>query len=134
VWGVTEPAKMALGSGRSMPHGRRDRHLPNRTASLTPERIVVLRRGSGTRIRAAESADVARAMTAATYAAGELRRYWAFAAVLALGTGIGPAHPDIGSIARMFADRLPCVAIDVANPGTVPLSNLLRGPETSECV
>jgi hypothetical protein len=50
--------------------------------------------------------------------AGELRRYWAFAATLSAGTGLGPAHPPVADIASSFAASLPCFALSLGKkPG-----------------
>jgi hypothetical protein len=57
--------------------------------------------------------------------AGELRRYWAFAATLALGTGVGPAHPPIGAVARSMAERAPGWEIVLGTRPTVGLRELL---------
>ena len=46
-------------------------------------------------IRPLSPDEAARALVAGTYMAGELRRFWPFAATLALATGIGPVHPDV---------------------------------------
>jgi hypothetical protein len=57
--------------------------------------------------------------------AGELRRYWAFAATLALGTGVGATHPAVDRVARSLSAGLPCLEIVLGErPGT-PLGSLL---------
>lgn len=134
VWGVTEPVRSSGGSGRPMPHGRRETHLRNRTASLEPDRLVVLSRGPDRVVRPYQPQEAARTMVASTYAAGELRRYWAFAAVLALGTCVGPPHPSVDKVALKFANRLPCLAVTRPEVGGLRLSRLLEGPEASACV
>jgi hypothetical protein len=113
LFGVVEPLRVTSGSGRRMPHGRREASWPRRVAALTPDRILVLRRGEQPEVlvRAVPAAQVARALEAGTYAAGELRRYWAFAATLALGTDLGPAHPPIGALAARLAARVPCAEV-----------------------
>jgi hypothetical protein len=121
VYGLVEPMRTEEGgSGRRMAHGRRERPLPARVDKLVPDRIVVLRRGCGERpssipLDPAAAADV---LAAGTYMAGELRRYWAFAATLALGTGRGPVHPPVMRVARAMAARLPAIEITLAaRPG-----------------
>jgi hypothetical protein len=57
--------------------------------------------------------------------AGELRRYWAFAATLAAGTEIGPEHPPVTSVASAFAAQLPCYVLLFARSHGVGLSELL---------
>jgi hypothetical protein len=59
--------------------------------------------------------------------AGELRRYWAFAGTLALGTGLGPPHPPVAEVAAALAHRLPAVEITLAARPTGDPVELLRG-------
>jgi hypothetical protein len=73
-------------------------------------------------------------MVASTYAAGELRRYWGFAAVLALGTGAGPPHPSVDTVAAGFANRLPCLSVTLPGARGERLSHLLKDPEATTCV
>ena len=65
-------------------------------------------------------------LTAGTYMAGELRRYWAFAATLALGAGIGGSHPPIQDIAQQLSTSLPCLRVSLGDSPGAPLSELLR--------
>ena len=58
--------------------------------------------------------------------AGELRRFWSFAATLALATGMGPAHPDVSGIAALLTDRLPCFAVSVTHGSQTSVAELLR--------
>jgi len=109
---------------RRTSHGRVDRPLPSRVAELTPDRVVVLERGPRTEIVAIGPDEAARALTAGTYAAGELRRYWAFAATLALATGRGPAHPPVVETARAIAGRLPCTRMRVGDGAAVLAADL----------
>jgi hypothetical protein len=134
VWGVTEPLRTSRGRGRSMPHGRRETRLRNRTASLEPDRLVVLNRGPDRGVRHCQPEEASRIVVASTYAAGELRRYWGFAALLALGTGVGPPHPSVDTVAVGFANRLPCLAITLPGVPRIRLSQLLEGPEATTCV
>jgi hypothetical protein len=57
--------------------------------------------------------------------AGELKRYWPFAATLAAGTGLGPAVPPVSDVASAFAVRLPSYTLSFASSGGVRLSDLL---------
>lgn len=110
LWGLVEPLRIEGGSGRRMPHGRREAPMPGRIEALTPDSLVVLARGSfgeGSLLRCSTTA-AARSLVTSTYMAGELRRYWSFAATLSAGTGLGPAHPPIEAVALEFAARLPC--------------------------
>src|SRR5207253_6805593 len=98
AWGLLEPMRLAGGgAGRSMPHGRHEEPLEGRLPDLAPDRVVVVRRGTGAypALCACASDGAARSLVTGTYMAGELRRYWAFAATLAAATGLGPAHPDV---------------------------------------
>jgi hypothetical protein len=136
LWGVVEPMRVADGPGRRMPHGRREATLPDREPALVAESLVILVR------RSAEDASLtpcsaeaaARALVTSTYMAGELRRYWAFAASLAAGSGVGPPHPAVGEIAAAFAGALPCFEFDPGRFGhDVTLSELLRSQRVAQC-
>jgi hypothetical protein len=128
VWGLVEPMRAEHLAGRRMPHGRREGELPNRVAVLTPDRVVVLRRGDGRRVevRPVDAEVAARLLSTGTYMAGELRRYWSFAATLALGTGLGPAHPPVVEVAQAFANRLPCLEVTLPNAEGLRLSDVLE--------
>jgi hypothetical protein len=78
---------------------------------LAPDRVVVLERARTTEIAETGPEQAARALVCGTYAAGELRRYWAFAATLAAGTDCGPAHPPVARVAAALADRLPAAEL-----------------------
>ena len=109
VHGLLEPARALGGSGRRMPHGRRESSWSRRVDSVVPDAVVVLRRGDGADpvVRRLDASSAARELVGGTYAAGELRRYWAFAATLALGTGRGPAHPPVAGVAESMAHACP---------------------------
>jgi len=129
AWGVVEPLRLPAGvhrgPGRRMPHGRREAAWPRRADQMSPGQLVVLVRGSGPAVQACDPALAARYLVAGTYMAGELRRYWPFAATLALGTGLGPSHPPVGGIAAALSTRLPCLQVTLGDrPGT-PLRDLL---------
>lgn len=128
--GLLEPLRSEGGAGRKMPHGRRESGWPLRRDSLPVDHVLVLHRGVGTRaaVLPVTAEAAARVVTTGTYAAGELRRYWAFAATLALGTGLGPAHPPVAEAARRICSRVPCS--DVLLPGTTGtrLADLLPEP------
>jgi hypothetical protein len=131
LWGMVEPARVQGGSGRRMPHGRHEISLPNRTASLEPDSLVVLRRGAGDApsLARCEPEDAARALVTSTYMAGELRRYWAFAAALAAGTDVGPPHPPVEQVAGTFADSLPCFTLALGRASGACLGQLLETAE-----
>jgi len=132
TWGVVEPLRVEGGSGRRMQHGRHEVHMPGRVPSLVPDRIVVLRRGT-TAAASVEpcSPDAAtRALVTGTYMAQELRRYWAYAATLALGTGIDPAHPPVAEVAATLARDLPATRIVLPNKPGPRLAELLEEAKT----
>jgi hypothetical protein len=64
--------------------------------------------------------------------AGELRRYWAFAATLALGTGLGSSHPPVQHIAQELSARLPCLQVTLGDRQGPRLSELLKAATTEE--
>jgi hypothetical protein len=145
AWGVVEPRRLAVGDrdrgqghvhghGRQMPHGRREVPWPGRADGLVPDCVLILRRGNGQSptVAACEPQDAARLLVAGTYMAGELRRYWAFAAALALGTGTGDVHPAVAGTAAILSTGLPCLQVTLGDrPGT-PLGALLSDMPGSE--
>jgi len=126
-FGLAEPLRTAPAANE---HGRRTSHdrveLPfaDRAPVLAPDRLVVLERGPVTELSPISSAEAARALVAGTYAAGELRRYWAFTATLALATGRGPAHPPIAEVAAAYAERLPGRRVRVGDGERVSVREL----------
>jgi hypothetical protein len=125
LWGVVEPIRRVGGRGRRAPHGRRESHLSARVPRLEPDVIVVVHRGERTSVRHSSAGQAARSLVASTYAAGELRRYWAIHAVLAMGTGLGPAHPDVSATAELVTADRPCVDVTLADPADTRLADLL---------
>jgi hypothetical protein len=120
AWGVVEPLRVEGGGGRRMPHGRREAAMPSRVPVLEPDRVVVLERSSAATatVRPCDQPAAVRSLVTGTYMAQELRRYWAFAATLAAGTGIGPPHPPVAEVAATFAGRLPATLITLpSRPG-----------------
>jgi hypothetical protein len=108
TWGIVEPLRIHDGDGRRMPHGRRECHLTARVPALVPDVVALLRRGAAGGSETAvplDSRSAGRQLAAGTYTAGELRRFWPFAALLALGTGTGPVHPPVAAVSRVLADR-----------------------------
>jgi len=138
AWGLVEPRRLTVGDrdrgrghdhghGRPMPHGRREVPWARRADGLVPDRVLILRRGKdrSPTVAPCDSQDAARFLVAGTYMAGELRRYWAFAATLALGTGAGDIHPAVAGTAAMLSTGLPCLQVTLGDrPGT-PLGALL---------
>lgn len=116
AWGLVEPMRVEARAvrggwtGRRMAHSRAEAAMPGRVAHLVPDRVVVVRRGPDPtgRLRPCAPDEAARSLVAGTYMAGELRRYWALAATLSAGTGLGPPHPAVAAAAAAFAEGLPC--------------------------
>lgn len=133
VWGLVEPLRVEGAGGRRMPHGRSEVAMADRADALVPESLVVLERGSANQpaLVACTPDTALRSLVASTYMAGELRRYWAFAATLSAGTGFGPAHPPIAEVAAAFAQRLPCFSLILGRRPGAYVSRLLQAPEVA---
>jgi hypothetical protein len=135
-FGLAEPLRLDGPGPRSdrggrTSYGRRSETFGRRAPALTPDRVVVLERAARTEIADIGPEDAARALVAGTYAAGELRRYWAFAATLALATGLGPAHPPVAEVAAGYAGRLPCLRVRIGDGDAVDLDRLRAAPAKS---
>ncbi|MFY9577993.1 MAG: hypothetical protein WAQ33_01580 [Gaiellaceae bacterium] len=135
VWGLVEPVRAESGGGRRMPHGRHESAIADRVEALVPDALVLLERGSRDEalLRRCGSERAERALVTSTYMAGELRRYWSFAATLAAGTGLGPAHPPISEVASAFADAQPCFVLVLGKSPGAQLSELLTALDVAEC-
>jgi hypothetical protein len=121
VHGLLEPTRAEGGTGRRMPHGRRESGWARRVESVRPDAVLVLSRGERDEVTLTRTDPdaAARELTGGTYAAGELRRYWAYAATLALGTGRGPAHPPVADVADALATSVPVLDVHLPrSPGT----------------
>jgi hypothetical protein len=96
-----------------------------------PDIIVSLRRGedSVAVVKPCDPATAARSLITGTFIAGELRRYWSFAATLTAATGLGPAQAPVEEIAEHLAARLPAVEIVLPNRPGLRLSELLNRVE-----
>jgi hypothetical protein len=131
AWGLVEPMRVETGRRASMPHGRSEVPLPGRVPSLAPNLLVALRRGheEAAYLRPCGTATVARTLITGTYMAGELRRYWAFAATLTAGSELGPPHPPVEAVARQLASRLDSVEIVLPRQPGVRLAELLSQME-----
>jgi hypothetical protein len=110
--------------------------MPNRAEALVPDSLVVLERGHSDEpsLLTCSPMTAARSLVTSTYMAGELRRYWAFAAALSAGTGLGPAHPPITDVAQSLADKLPCFLLVLARSPGARLSQLLSTAEVGACL
>jgi hypothetical protein len=127
TFGLVEPVRVEGGTGRRMPHGRREGDLPGRVDMLRPSCIVALRRGTEPRhaIHAIGPTQAIRTLVSGTLMAGELRRYWPYAATLALGTGRGPVVPEVQRVAEILASRLPAVEITLGTERSPTLRQML---------
>lgn len=128
VFGLAEPLRVSGGGGKRAPHGRRESGWKrSRAESLRPERVVVVRLGDASPARCGEiTAELAaRALVTGTLMAGELRRYWAYAATLTAGTGLGPAQPPVAEVADRLTRTLPCQLVTLQRGGTQTLGELL---------
>jgi hypothetical protein len=139
AWGLVEPRRVPAGDpgaghGRRMPHGRREAPWPNRVDEVVPGMLLVLRRGNAkaTSMVPCSTDEAARFLIAGTYMAGELRRYWALAATLALGTGLGDTHPAIETVAEALSTGMPCFQIVLGERHGTSLGNLLPAPTAAE--
>lgn len=124
------PAELTTGQhdgARRTFHGRREHSWAGRVRSLRPGLIVVLRRGTGAapQLRPITAVQAVRGLVAGTYSAGELRRFWPLAAVLALATRCGPVHPPVEQVAATLAARLPCFELELSQEPGAGLSELL---------
>lgn len=133
VWGLVEPLRIDGGSGRRMPHGRQESPMPRRLDTLEPDSLVVLERGRSeeSSLLPCSEETAVRSLVTGTYMAGELRRYWAFAATLSAGTGHGPPHPPITEVAAAFAARLPCFSLVLGTRPGPRLSDLLASVQVA---
>ncbi|HEY3556005.1 MAG TPA: hypothetical protein VGL05_00995 [Kribbella sp.] len=130
AYGVAEPLRLIDGTGRRALHGRREQTWARRVRSLPPELIVVLRRGTQEtpEVRELSPTAAARRLVAGTYAAGELRRFWSIAAIVATATGCGPVHPPTEEVAERLSNRLPAVELMLGREPGAGLTELLRRP------
>jgi len=112
--GVRRPGQLGVAVEQGAGVERREEPLvrvdDERVAALDAVEPVAHRRRRQRRaaVRPIDAEEAARALEGGTYAAGELRRYWPFAASLALGTGLGPVHPPVPEGALEAASLLPC--------------------------
>jgi hypothetical protein len=128
AWGLLEPRRVPAGEGgntrgRRMPHDRREAPWQGRVDELVPGLVLVLRRGAAkvTSTARCDPDHAANCLVAGTYMAGELRRYWAFASTLALGTGVGAVHPRVEEVARTLTADLPCWELTLGERPVAPL-------------
>jgi hypothetical protein len=128
LWGLVEPVRVKGGGGRRMPHGRHETSLPTRVNRAAPACVVVLARSVGETpsLSACGPPAAANALVASTYMAGELRRFWSFAATLSAGTGVGTPHPPVAAVASAFASSLPCYTLALGRTPQPCLFELLE--------
>jgi len=131
VWGLVEPMRVQGDGGARTTHGRVEVTLRGRVPCLTPDQVVVVRRGEADApaMHPCDPEEAIRSLVTGTYAAGELSRFWAYAATLAAGTGVGPVHPQVVEIARAFASRLDCFELRLARTPGARLSEMVMQAE-----
>ncbi|MGA8922298.1 MAG: hypothetical protein WB682_04060 [Candidatus Dormiibacterota bacterium] len=131
AWGLVEPMRVEGAAGRSMPHGRAECPMERRATAMIPDLLVAIRRGTSSvpSVRVCDAATVTRSLVTGTYMAGELRRFWGFAATIAAGTELGPAHPPVERIAGILASRLPRAEIVLSREPGPGLAQLLSRME-----
>jgi hypothetical protein len=136
LWGLVEPMRVDGGSGRRMAYGRREVSMAGRIEAVAPDAVVVLERGPTNEpaLRRCRPEVAERAFVTNTYEAGELRRYWSYAATLAAGTGAGPAHPPVSEVASAFVAARPCFSLSLGTSPGASLRRLLPAVEVAECV
>jgi len=107
--------------------------MADRAHALVPGSLIVLERGSDDQPALVVcSPDAAlRSLVASTYMAGELRRYWGFAATLSAGTGLGAAHPPITEVAATLTQSLPCFSLILGKRAGGYVSPPLQAPEVA---
>lgn len=130
VRGLVEPRRMVGGTGPRSSHGRREIAMPGRLASVQPDCVVAVSLSETAReatIRPTDAEVVCRALVTGTYMAGELRRFWPFAAALSGGTGLGPVAPPVETMARRLTGTLPCLSLTLSRRSSANLSSLLAG-------
>lgn len=145
TWGVVEPLRLPAGlggkdgqrqrsTGRRMPYGRREAPWPDRAEGMLPEQLIVLVRGGTGRpsVASCHPDEAARYLSAGTFMAGELRRYWGFAATLALGTGLGVSHPPVQETAAALSMGLPCLKVVLGDQPGAPLRELISSAAALE--
>jgi hypothetical protein len=132
AWGVVEPMRVEGPAGRRMPHGRRETVLSDREPAMVPDLLILLRRNREDHkpFRRIAGEAVERALVTGTFAAGELARFWAFAATLAAATEQGPASLPVERVAALLSARLPAYELSLpGRPGT-RLSTVLQSMES----
>jgi hypothetical protein len=133
VYGVVEPRRTLTGNGPRTSHGRRELPFTDRAPFVDPDRVIA--------VSLSESAPVAhlqplapaagcRTLVTGTYMAGELRRYWPFAAALTAATGVGPVAPQVEQMAHRLTSVLPCWSLTLSRRTRTRLSSLLDRIET----
>jgi hypothetical protein len=128
VWGLVEPRRTADGVGPRTTHGRRESPLPARVPAVHPDCVFAVGLSGSAerpRLRPLDPDAACRALVAGTYMAGELRRYWPFAATMSAATGLGPAAPPVEVVARRLTTDVPCFALTLSRRAPARLSELL---------
>jgi hypothetical protein len=113
--------------GRKTTHGRGEGHLNDREDSIGVDAVVLLRRtGAEPGVARVDAELAARELAAATYTAGEMKRYWPLAAALAVATGRGPVHPPITETTRRICEAVPCLELELGSAPGARLRELIH--------
>jgi hypothetical protein len=135
VFGLVEPLKSDTGRGRRTSHGRREEPLRSAAPRLSPDVVAVVSLGNGRpAVSRVDAPEAVRALVTSTYIAGELRRYWAFAATLAAATGLGPAHPPVAETAARLVERTATVSVALSRRQATEVTDLVRAAEAAAVV
>ncbi len=130
VYGLAEPIRVEGTEGRRTTHGRREAAWPaaSHASVLRPDRVAAVRLADvpAPSVKRVRPDVVARSLITGTFMAGELRRYWAFAAALASATGVGPAQPQVEHVAVELATALPCYVVTLSRRVPAVLGELLN--------
>ncbi|MFL6114931.1 MAG: hypothetical protein ACJ786_26820 [Catenulispora sp.] len=117
---------------RRTTRGRGEGHLIRRADAVSVDAVVLLRRtGAAPGLTRLGPDAAARALAVATYTAGELRRYWPFAAALAAAAGLGPVHPAVTDSCRALCAAVPCAELELGSAPGPRLSEALSDLESA---
>jgi hypothetical protein len=135
VFGVVEPRRTATGNGRRASHGRRESAFVDRLPCVTPDRVIAVslsESAAEAHLQPLSAESARRVLVTGTYMAGELRRYWPFAAALTAATGLGPSAAPVAAVARQLTGALPCFSLTLSRSMPTRLSwQLLPSGEAS---
>jgi hypothetical protein len=129
VYGVVEPRRTLTGKGPRTSHGRRELSFTDRLPSVDPDRVIAVslsESASVAHLQPLAPEEACRTLVTGTYMAGELRRYWPFAAALTAATGLGPVAPQVELAAHRLTSALPCLSLTLSRRTRTRLSSQLN--------